>query len=103
MLGGKSPTLAESAFDTSGADTEGVAERSGGKAMAWTSGSELGEFGKAAVSRSELGGAGFSSGADSTAEATALMPALEGEESLAVAAALGFCRAEGLFCFVAGL
>jgi hypothetical protein len=31
------------------------------------------------------------------------MPALEGEESLAVAAALGFCRAEGLVCCVAGL
>ena len=103
MLGGKSPTLAESAFDTSGADTEGVAERSGGKAMAWTSGSEPGEFGKAAMSWSELGATGFSSGAGSTAEATALIPALEGEASLAVAAALGFCGVKGLVCCVAGL
>ena len=95
--------MAVSAFDAGGTDTAGPTDRSGGKGMAWTSGSELGEFGKAAVSRSELGGAGFSSGADSTAEATALMPAIEGEESLAVAAALGFCRAEGLVCFVAGL
>ena len=103
MLGGKSPTLAVSAFDAGGTDTEGVANTSGGKGMAWTSGSELGEFGKPEVCWSEMGGAGFSSGAGSTAEATALMPALGGEASLAVVAALGFCVGEGLVCCVAGL
>ena len=95
--------MAVSAFDAGGTDTAGVADKSGGKGMAWTSGSEPGEFGKAAMSWSELGATGFSSGAGSTAEATALIPALEGEASLAVAAALGFCGVKGLVCCVAGL
>jgi len=50
-----------------------------------------------------LGGRGISSGAGSTSEATALMPALGGAAALAEAGALGFCWAEGLACWVTGL
>ena len=63
----------------------------------------VGGLGKAAVSCSELGGVRFSSGAGSSAVATALMPALEGASALAEAGALGFCWAEGLACWVTGL
>jgi len=63
----------------------------------------LGRLGKATAACSELGGRGISSGAGSTSEATALMPALGGAAALAVAGALGFCWAEGLACWVTGL
>ena len=98
-----------SAFDAGGIDTAGATVTSGGKGIASTSGSLLDRLAKAAVFGLEFGGLRFSSGAGSTtgagstSEATALMPTLAGKVALALAGGLGFCWMGGLGCSVAGL
>ena len=92
-----------SAFDAGGIDTAGATVTSGGRGIASTSGSLLGKLAKAAVFGSEFGGLRFSSGAGSTSEATALMPAIAGAVAFVLEGDLGFCWVGGLGCSVAGL
>ena len=96
MLGGKSPGLAESAFEGGGRGVLAAATVSGGKGATSSVGVACWlKFGKASEGCSDLGKTGLSSGAGSTEDATALMPAVEGV--LGLSGALGLA---GATCFV---
>ena len=102
MLGGKSPVLAVRAFEGGGGGALATAAVSDGKdATSSTGGACRLKFGKASEGCSEMGKAGLSSGAGSTEDATALMPALEGV--LVLSAALGLAGATCLVFSVLGL
>ena len=95
MLGGKSPGLAVRALEGGGRGVLVTATVSGGNgATSSVGGACWLKFGKASEGCSDLGKTGLSSGAGSTEDATALMPAVEGV--LGLSGALGLA---GATCF----
>ena len=102
MLGGKSPGLAVRAFEGGGRGALATATVSVGiGANSSAGGACVLKLGKASDGCSEMGKTGLSSGAGSTEDATALMPALEG--GLVLSGALGLTGATCLVFLVLGL